>query len=259
MGAGMTAAASYLAAAMRDARAIELRHLFGSKAEAGLFDDVGRLRAVISDRASVGNLYVTLNRPVPSKRAANTMGRRGLHDEDIERIVRLPFDFDPVRPTGTSSTARELAMAVVQRDRFGAAQYALGWPMPALGVSGNGAHAIYRCMLRAGPHTRDALRIPYTAFKNDFSTESVLFDSTVYNASRIWRLYGTINRKGIPTDERPHRRAEIVIPHTWAAVSPEQVFRLEPSSTRASDRAIRRRSARSTHRFKAAAIIRLSM
>ena len=62
--------------------------------------------------------------------------------------------------------------------------------------------------------------------KREFSTDEVVFDSSVNNPSRIWRLYGTVNRKGEPTVERPHRRAEIVIPHRWPAVSPEQVYGL---------------------------------
>jgi hypothetical protein len=98
--------------------------------------------------------------------------------------------------------------------------------MPALGVSGNGAHAVYRCLLRNDERTRAALRTIYRAYRAEFSTDEVLFDSTVHNPSRIWRLYGTMNRKGIPTADRPHRVAHIVIPHRWAAVAPEQVYGL---------------------------------
>lgn len=217
---------AYLTQARHDAGAIELRHLNGDRIECGLFTDMDRLRAEINARSAVGNLYVTLNRPATTVRAENRMGRRGLRDADITHIVRLPFDFDPVRPTGSSSTAAEFAAAISQRDRFAAAQHALGWPMPALAISGNGGHALYRCRLPANEQTRNALRTIYAAMKSEFSTEEVLFDSAVHNPSRIWRLYGTVNRKGTPTAERPHRRAEIVIPHRWMAVSPEQVYGL---------------------------------
>ena len=140
---------SYLSHAMRDARAIELRHLDGERMMCGIFTDFDRLRGEIHHRSGSGNLYITLNRPRSSVRADNEMSRRGLHDTDIERIVRLPFDFDPVRPGGCASTADEFAAAVAQRDRFVAAQFALGWPMPALAASGNGAHAVYRACSRA--------------------------------------------------------------------------------------------------------------
>lgn len=226
----------YLAHAMHDARAIELRHLDGERIACGVFTDPDCLRQEIGSRAGRGNLYITLNRPRSSVRADNAMRRSGLHDTDIERIVRLPFDFDPVRPKGSSSTADELAAAVAQRDRFVAAQHALGWPMPALAVSGNGAHAVYRCLLPNGDRTRQALRTIYTALKREFSTDEVLFDSTVHNPSRIWRLYGTMNRKGTPTPERPHRVARIVMPHKWLAVAPDQVYRLAEFYARSRER-----------------------
>lgn len=35
-------------------------------------------------------------------------------------------------------------------------------------------------------------------------------DRSVYNAARIWKLYGSVARKGEPLPERPHRRAAII-------------------------------------------------
>lgn len=149
---------AYLHQAIRDAHILELRHLHDGESECGTFTTMDRLRAEIHERAAVGNLYVALNRPAPTVRPPNRMGRHGLHDTDIERIVRLPFDIDPVRPRDSASTADELAAAVAQRDRFVAAQHAIGWAMPSLGVSGNGAHAVYRCLLPASERPREALR-----------------------------------------------------------------------------------------------------
>lgn len=215
---------SYLAQALRDAGAVELRHLNGDRIECGLFSDADLLREEITKRSATGNLYTTLNRP--SVPAMNRMGRRGMRDADVSHVCRLPFDFDPVRPTGTASTDSEMAAAIVQRDRFVAAQLALGWPMPALAVSGNGGHALYRCRLPNDQRARDALRTIYTGMRAEFSTDEVLFDSTVHNPSRIWRLYGTMNRKGVPTAERPHRIASIDISHRWLAVAPDQIYGL---------------------------------
>lgn len=217
---------AYLAHAMRDARAIELRHLDGDRIECGLYADLDRLRAEIEARARSGNLYCTLNRPAAAIRVTSTMGRRGLRDADIARIVRLPLDLDPVRPAGTSSTADELAAAVAARDRLVRDLHAIGWPLPALAVSGNGAHALYRCLLPADERTRIALRTLYRGLAAEYTDETVRFDRTVHNPSRIWRLYGTQNRKGTPTADRPHRVAQIVIPHQWHAVAPAQVYAL---------------------------------
>ena len=48
---------------------------------------------------------------------------------------------------------------------------------------------------------------------------SVQFDTTVRNPGRIWRVYGTTNRKGEPTPERPHRKAEVILPAgAWQTV-----------------------------------------
>lgn len=45
-------------------------------------------------------------------------------------------------------------------------------------------------------------------------------DKSVYNAARIWRLYGTTNNKGISTNERPHRNAEILdVPQQFEVIS----------------------------------------
>ena len=49
-----------------------------------------------------------------------------------------------------------------------------------------------------------------------FSDEKVSVDTGVYNAARIWKLYGTIACKGDNTPERPHRLAYIIeVPKQW--------------------------------------------
>lgn len=212
----------YLAWAMRDAGRIELRHLDDRRVRCGLFDDLLRLRQYVDRISGTGNIYTTINAPkiVP---AVNDLMGAALTDDDIAFVVRLPIDFDPVRPKNTPSTDAELAEALMARDRFISAMASLGWPMPAAGISGNGAHALYRCRLRAGEQTEAMLRTLYRGWRAEFSSNLVVFDSTVSNASRIWRLYGTRNRKGEPTAERPHRVASIVIPERWDAVAPMQV------------------------------------
>jgi hypothetical protein len=221
----------YLDAAMHDAGRIELRHECDGRWRSGLFDDADALRLVARRLADAGNLYCSLNAPrlIPTP---NAMGATPLTDGSITHHVRLPLDFDPLRPTGTPSTDAELELALAARDRLVAALSALGWPAPARAVSGNGAHALYRCRLPAGDATRDMLRTLYAGLKADFGTQEVAFDSTVRNAGRIWRCYGTTNRKGTPLPGRPHRRAVVAIPNRWEAVSPRQVARLADSYAR---------------------------
>ena len=43
-----------------------------------------------------------------------------------------------------------------------------------------------------------------------FSDDAVTVDTANHNAARIWKLYGTMSRKGDSTPTRPHRRAAIL-------------------------------------------------
>jgi hypothetical protein len=43
-----------------------------------------------------------------------------------------------------------------------------------------------------------------------FDDERAKVDQSVFNPARIWKLYGTFNRKGDSLPERPHRLARIL-------------------------------------------------
>lgn len=222
----------YVEHLLRDAGRVELRHDSGTGVwQSGVFTDGTLLRDEIRRRAGVGNLYTSVNAPrlMP---VTNAMGGRALGDDDIAFHTRLLFDFDPARPRGVPSTDAELHDATTARDRFVASLLGLGWPMPATAVSGNGAHAVYRCRMPATTETAEALTTVYVGMKQDFSTDAVKFDTTVRNPSRIWRLYGSLNRKGTPTDGRPHRLATVTLPHRWNAVSLRQVMALASAYAR---------------------------
>ncbi|MGJ7512704.1 hypothetical protein [Variovorax sp. GT1P44] len=217
----------YLTLAMADAGVIELRHEHDGRWQSGTFNRLELLRTHIEARAGVGNLYATLNRPRADLPVPNGMGGDALCDADMAVVVRLPFDFDPLRDKGVASSDAELALAAEARGRLVAALSSLGWPLPALATSGNGTHALYRVHLPANEATREMLDAAYRGLWGDFTTEEVMFDRPVRNAARIWRLYGTTNRKGgSPTTERPHRLASVRIPSPWRGVSPREVERL---------------------------------
>ena len=215
----------YLEHQLRDCGRIELRHQDGERWTSGLFDNLHALRSAIAGLAERGNLYTTINAPrlIPTN---NDMGSAALRDTDVGHYTRLVFDFDPVRGTGQPSTDDELALALALRNRFVQALRAMNWPMPATAVSGNGAHAMYRWRVPVTPELRDMLATLYRGMQAEFSTEQVLFDPTVRNPARIWRLYGSINRKGVATADRPHRLAQVTIPDRWAALAPQMVERL---------------------------------
>ncbi len=189
---------TYIQQALADAGIIELRiHTGGERWISGLFDSASALNAAVEKHAA-NNIYATLNRP-RSMPVTNAMGTKALCDEDIECVVRLPFDFDPARPRGEPSTDAELALAILRRNALIAMLTGLGWPQPATAISGNGAHALYRCRLPNSDATRGMLTALYRGLRHDFADETVSFDPTVRNPSRIWRFYGTVNRKGTPS------------------------------------------------------------
>jgi hypothetical protein len=215
---------TYIGSLLADAGVAELRVHQGERWISGIFDSASALQASGEANAAF-NIYTTLNRStnVP---VTNRMGSRALSDADIQKIVRLPFDFDPVRLTGQPSTEAELNAALNRRNKFVSMLSALQWPMPAMGMSGNGAHALYRCSLKNSTETKEMLAAIYRGLREDYSDEAVLFDASVRNPSRIWRLYGTLNRKGVDSPERPHRQATVQMPSRWEGVSPRQIEQL---------------------------------
>lgn len=237
----------WLAELLHDAGRIELRHDTGHSWHSGLFDDLGLLQAEINRRRDRGNLYTTVNTPKVLA-PTNDMRCKPLRDADIVQQTRLLFDFDPRRQAGRPSTDGELRAALAVRDRFATGMRSIGWPLAAAAVSGNGAHAIYRCCFHIDDETRDILRVVYTGLAADLSDEEVQFDPTVRNPARIWRLYGSLNRKGQATPDRPHRRAQIKIPSCWKRVSLQQVEQLANIYARRQERGAARPARPATRR-----------
>lgn len=247
----MTSLRCYLEHALRDAGRVELR-VFGDRIRSGLFDNCNLLEAAIFEGERTGlTQYLTLNAP-KLRPATNALDGWALTDSDMGHIVRLPFDLDSVRGKGENSTSAEVKAAARVRDQFVAAMRLAGFPMPLLGMSGNGAHALYRCRLPASDDgLQEALTAIYTVMKADYSTENVIFDPTVRNPSRIWRIYGTTNRKNPEAECRPQRIATCRIPPRWEIVDPRALYRLADTCAR---RNVRREPSREEYVQHAGAI-----
>lgn len=210
---------------LHEARCVELRHLDGDHISVGVFDDLDLLRAAIRHRRDTGNLYCTVNRVADHVVADNHMHKHGsgLRDADMVVHTKLLFDFDPQRPRGVPATDDEVVAALRVRNRVVQVLLGLGWPVPAMGCSGNGGHLVYRVRLPVNDTTTEMFAALYRGLRHDFDSELVTFDTTVRNASRIWRVYGSTNRKGTPTEKRPHRVAQVTIPDRWEVVSPRLI------------------------------------
>lgn len=176
---------------------------------------------------SVPGIYVTIN-PVKPELIARANNRVIHHaeqttsDEDIERRMWLPIDFDPVRSSGISSTEEEHQAALELATQVSDFLSHLEWPEPILADSGNGAHLLYYIDLPNDNTSTKLVKnvLEYLDFK--FSNQHVQIDTTTYNASRIFKLYGTLSCKGEDTDDRPYRRSSILqVPEDIIGVSRE--------------------------------------
>jgi hypothetical protein len=173
------------------------------------------IRGAIEWSGKAPAVYFTLNPvdPVVSARSLNRVkrfARDTTKDNEIRRRLWLPIDFDPKRPSGISSTDAEHEAAIARAKECREFLRLLGWPDPILADSGNGAHLLYRIDLPNDPESTSLLKGILESLASQFSDSVVDLDRSVYNAARIWKLYGTLAAKGDHTPERPHRIARIL-------------------------------------------------
>lgn len=196
--------------------------------ESGLFVDgvIG-----LADQGFVG-IYFTINPVNPDllARAANRYVKYAettTSDVDIIALHWLPIDLDAKRPAGISSTDEEHAAAISKAREV--RQWLIdeqGWPANAfvLADSGNGAHLPARIDLPNTPESVALVKRCLTALNAHFPDAAVHVDIGTFNPARIWKLYGTMARKGDSTPERPHRLAKILeAPSELTTVSREQL------------------------------------
>jgi len=207
---------------------INNRQVFVGRVVSGYYDDYDKLAGDVEPFDGKANIYVTLNpcRPELLARAANRLqfdAKITTGDDDILCDLWFPFDTDPVRPSDISSTEEELRAALAKRDEV--AEFLSPWAPVVKGVSGNGGHGLI--LLPGYPNTRKARQAKerLTRFLSDrFSDwevdesgrmilrkDGVSVDNTVFNLSRIWKLYGTIACKGDNVPDRPYRLSHLDI------------------------------------------------
>jgi hypothetical protein len=192
----------------------------------GLFDDWGELaKAAARLSGKVPGVYVGLNpikvslkKKVTNRVSALTAGS-AVSDRDIERRRWLPIDFDPIRPPDCPSTDQEHDAAIMMAKDCRKWLREEGWPEPLLADSGNGAQLLYGIDLPNDEASAELVSAILEVLSLKFSDSAVIVDTANFNASRVWRLYGTINKKGEETEERPYRRARLLrAPESMEAV-----------------------------------------
>jgi len=131
-------------------------------------------------------------------------------DHDIERREWILIDADPIRTSGVSSTDEEKEFAHKTIGKIYNYLRDAGFAKPVVCDSGNGYHLLYRIDLLNKSENTDLIKQFLETLDILFSDERVSVDKSVFNASRITKLYGSWAKKGSNTVERPHRLSKII-------------------------------------------------
>jgi hypothetical protein len=204
---------------------VELRAIFkNGRVDSGYFNDFSLLAEAavkLDERSDVSGVYWTLNPVKPDclHRAKNRLrewaskSKGGTTTSDTEilerRLILLDFD-GAARPAGISAAKEELDAAREKARRVAKFLAERKWGKSLAAMSGNGYHLLYRTTLPNDSKNAELLKKCLSSLALLFDDEVIKLDTTVYNASRICKVYGTVAKKGDDTQERPHRRSMLL-------------------------------------------------
>lgn len=203
----------------------EIRVINGNYNASGYFQDADTaIRAMQAfragykkeDLAKSANIFITLNpvnidcysRKQHDKLMENV--KPTTNDKEITYLNWFLVDLDPKRISGTSSSAEELKAAEQKKNEIYQFLSSKGWKDPIQAMSGNGYHLAYRFYVPNIPENVKLWEQALKALQAKFGDDAVDVDITVFNPSRICKLWGTTAQKGSNTPERPHRPAYIL-------------------------------------------------
>lgn len=215
--------------AVFEIRALKVRSGKFANTWSGYYNDFAKaakdIAALDANRKPKG-IYTTLNPVLPAllARANNRMveiiGRDMSTTSDSEILRRrwLFLDIDPARPSGIAATGYEVALAKTLGMEIEFILRGRGWPAPLRVDSGNGCYLLYKIDLPNDEASTELVKRCYGGLNEllgtyDPAKPHATLDTGVYNAARILRVGGTMNRKGDPTSDRPHRLCIYHEPH----------------------------------------------
>jgi hypothetical protein len=205
----------YLSLFIRPGQVAELRALGvgGNRALCKTFADVAAAAAWAAEKDALGpkGVYFTPN-PV---RPDLVNSKASTKDVDIVRRHWLLIDCDSVREADTSSTKEERDIAWRVEERCRDVLAAAGLVGPVVGDSGNGFHLCYPIDFPNDSASRALIKATLSHLARCADEAKAVVDTTVHNASRIWKCYGTMARKGLSTAERPHRLSGVLSGQEW--------------------------------------------
>jgi hypothetical protein len=184
-------------------------------------------------------VYYTLNTPAPelydltSAKDRAVAGVNGCKDDQIVCRNWMLIDCDPIRQQDDqkcSATDTEKAAALETLQKIHQYLAELGWPAPISADSGNGFHLLYNLGgMENTPELTAAVKDVLDHLAQKFNTAFVKVDTSVHNASRITKAYGSLAGKGENTESRPHRYSAIrKVPAKIVSVQIGQLLALKP-------------------------------
>jgi hypothetical protein len=207
--------------------------ILGDKTYSAYFDDVEKAIIALSsnDFYNTQNIYYTINPILPACRSRkqynNFIQVRGdaTSKNDIERRRWIAIDVDAERPSGVSSTDEEKKKAhlkAVEVFKF---------------LNNENITSIYVCDSSSGYHmmipfnaentkeSEDAIKKFLETLSRLFTDNFVKIDKVLFDANRILRLEGSYGRKGLNTQERPHRLCKLLkSPEDVQSVTLEEIM-----------------------------------
>ena len=203
---------------------------FAKRIVSGYFDDFEKFSSSVrilknkADELKNINIFMTLQviNPDLIARANNRLiaVNTTTSDKDVVAYRWLPIDLDPIRLSGIPSSDDELEKARQLADSI-CNRLASKFPPPIKAMSGNGYHLLYplreliKDISAQNTDTQGQVKKLLEELSASFSNEHVKVDTTLYNPSRIIKLYGTVSYKGDSVEPglkrpgRPHRESYI--------------------------------------------------
>lgn len=211
----------------------ELRAFGDGQAIHGTFDhaNLDVMAKCATELANCRGVYFLPN-PI-SLEATNRLvnGGKCATDADVIRRRWVLVDIDPVRPKDSNATQAERDSAWRVTKNCHALLEALGWKSPIVASSGNGWHLCYPVDLPNDDEKRESIKSLLAGLQERCGRGGANVDMKTYNASRIWKLYGTTPAKGTHTDDRPQRQS-------WVKDGPIPTDEIRASNNKALNRTI---------------------
>ncbi len=215
----------------QDDELIEVRVICkDGKNPSGYFKSIDKLLSEVA-RYDKENIYFVLNKINDACYARDQRDRIlekikiSTSDNDIVRRNWFLIDIDTKRSAGVSSTDEEKTQSKEVANKVYSFLRDFGFSAPIVCDSGNGVHLLYKIDLPNDDESRVTIQNCLQVLDFFFSTEGADIDLTVFNAARITKLYGTYARKGVSTEDRPHRISYIKSVPTQINITPVELLK----------------------------------